>query len=138
MANTVLMWGQQGDWREGNPPPTPGTGTGCFLRGTQCLVPQRTVCVMVVGGTVPSGKLILMENMEPSWQGESEEGGQPHRQQKWEAELGGGVGRPGWRAGWPISLAGVRGLSPVAAHAPPRLPPAAHQHVCKENVKRQQ
>lgn len=90
MANTVLMWGQQGDWREGNPPPTPGTGTGCFLRGTQCLVPQRTVCVMVVGGTVPSGKLILMENMEPSWQGESEEGGQPHRQQKWEAELGGG------------------------------------------------
>lgn len=46
------------------------------------------------------GKLILMANTEPSWQGESEEGGQPHHQQKWEAELEGGQGgRGGGQAG---------------------------------------
>lgn len=51
-------------------------------------------------GTVPLNKLILMANMEPSWRGESEEGGQPHHQQK----MGGGAreggeGEGGWGGG---------------------------------------
>ena len=91
VADTVLTWGQQGGWEE---------DPNCFLEGggPQCLVPQRPVCGK--GSTVPMGKLILMANTEPSWQGESEEGGQPHHQQKWEAELEGGQGgRGGGQAG---------------------------------------
>lgn len=89
VADTVLTYSQQGGWAE---------DPNCFLgRRGHCLVPQRHV----VGrwGTVPLGKLILMANMEPSWQGESEEGGQPHHQQKWEVELEGREGEGGWGGG---------------------------------------
>lgn len=74
---------------------TPTASSG----GTRCQTPQKPV----VGrwSTVPLGKLILMANMEPSWQGESEEGGQPPIKQKWEVELGGEgeEGRGGGQAG---------------------------------------
>lgn len=88
VADAELTWGQQGGW---------GEDPDCFLRGTQCLVPQRPVCGR--GSTVPLGKLILMANTEPSWQGESEEAGQPHHQQRWEVELEGGEGEGGWGGG---------------------------------------
>lgn len=80
VADTVLTWvSKEAEQR------TPTASSA----GTRCLAPQKPV----VGrwSTVPLGKLILMANMEPSWQGESEEGGQSYHQ----TEIGGGAGRRG-------------------------------------------
>lgn len=43
VMDTVLTWGQQGGWGE-NP--------NCFLRGTQCLVPQKPLCGKVGHGPI--------------------------------------------------------------------------------------
>lgn len=54
------------------------------------MVPSPTKVCCGRWGAVPLGKLILMANMEPSWQGKSEEGGQPHHQQdgRWSQKEG--------------------------------------------------
>lgn len=91
-------------------------------------------------GTVPLGKLILMANIKPSWQWESEEGGQPHHQLKWEVELEGGEGEGGRVEGRQAHFFGWSERAKSCGC--PLLLPASllrpHQRVCKENVKRQQ
>lgn len=65
-------------------------------------MPSPTEACVWEGEHGPTGKLILMANTEPSWQEESEEGGQPHHQQKREVEREGGEaegGRGGGQAG---------------------------------------
>lgn len=145
MADTVLTWGQAGGWRDTQQvTASPGEDTG----------PSSTENLGVESkGPVRLDKLILMANTEPSWQGEivgqvgglgvgEEESPPSTRNRRWSPKkewvLGAGVGTGG-RAGRPISLAGVRGLSPVSARSsfPPSLLRPVDD-VCKENVKRQQ
>lgn len=112
VADTALTWGQQRGWRE---------GPDCALRGRHGAQSHRRPASRE-WGPVPSGKLILMANTEPSWRGRNRRGrtAPPSCPQTREAapeeEWVRGDGAGG-RAGRPISLAGARGRSPVAARA---------------------